>query len=48
MLPFTPSDLCELMRLDRHPALAAAVQQLLPHEGECKSVRKSGKECEKV
>ena len=33
MLPFTPADLCELMRLDKQPALMAAVQQLLPQEG---------------
>lgn len=33
VLPFTSSDLCELMRLDRQPTLMALVQQLMPHEG---------------
>lgn len=34
VLPFSPTDLCELMRLDRQPTLMAAVQQLVPQEGE--------------
>jgi hypothetical protein len=34
VLPFTAWDLVELLRLDRHPPLLAAVQQLLPQEGE--------------
>lgn len=34
VLPFTAADLCELMRLDRQPALLQSVQQLMPSEGE--------------
>jgi hypothetical protein len=34
VLPFTAWDLVELLRLDRHPTLLAAVTQLLPQEGE--------------
>jgi hypothetical protein len=32
-LPFSAADVCELLRLDRQPALLQAVQQLMPSEG---------------